>query len=121
MLLNIFEAHALVRGLFAFLGCDMGCSSCGGSFFGSAANVVMAGLTGRQVLASDDVLAARLAQCAVCEHIVRYQPGSLAGDDVTLADKCSQCGCYVKVKASFETESCPLGKWSVQDGEAEGS
>ena len=69
MLLNIFESHALVHGLFAFLGCDMGCSSCGGSFFGSAANVVMAGLTGRQVLVCDDVLHTRLAQCAVCEHV----------------------------------------------------
>ena len=118
MLLIIFEAHAFIHGLFAFLRCDMGCSSCGGSFVGSAARVAKAALTGQQTLVNDDVLDARLAQCAVCEHVVRYQPGAVAGDDVTMADKCSQCGCYVKVKAKFETESCPLGRWSVQDGEA---
>jgi len=26
--------------------------------------------------------------------------------------RCTQCGCYMKVKTKFRTASCPKGKWS---------
>ena len=97
----------------------MGCSSCGGSFWGHATNVAKAAVSGQQVLVSDDVRVERLVQCAGCEQLQRYQPGAALGDDVTMGDKCLQCGCYVKPKAAFATEVCPMGKWGVVDGETE--
>lgn len=30
-------------------------------------------------------------------------------------DKCGVCGCFLKIKASWITEKCPLGKWSEHD------
>lgn len=31
--------------------------------------------------------------------------------------KCQVCGCYVSIKASWRSESCPIGKWSsLQEG-----
>jgi hypothetical protein len=46
-------------------------------------------------------LAARLSHCNGCEK--------LRGSD----RRCSACGCPVDVKATWASESCPLGKWSA--------
>jgi hypothetical protein len=27
------------------------------------------------------------------------------------ANKCTHCGCFLKVKASWNSEKCPLSKW----------
>lgn len=39
----------------------------------------------------------RLDQCYSCEHLSNT--------------KCGVCGCYVKQKAKWSTESCPKNKW----------
>ena len=92
----------------------MGCSSCGGSgLLKSIARVGVAALTGNDVTVGDDVKGTRLLACTHCDQLKRKQPGAVAGDDVAGADKCLQCGCYVKTKAEFATEVCPLGKWGA--------
>jgi hypothetical protein len=39
----------------------------------------------------------RMQICIGCEY---YQDG-----------RCQKCGCYLKAKASWLSESCPVGKW----------
>ena len=39
----------------------------------------------------------RLDKCYSCKHL--------------LDNKCGVCGCYVKKKAKWSTESCPKNKW----------
>ena len=46
-----------------------------------------------------EIQAARLAICQACP---RYQADS---------QRCGTCGCYVAVKAAWEQESCPEGRW----------
>jgi len=53
---------------------------------------------------SDKVYETRLEECRNCEfcdqqHMVCLKP---------------ECGCFVKVKARWASESCPLGKWHSQ-------
>lgn len=43
----------------------------------------------------------RLAICRACEHCDAAK------------DQCRQCGCRMGVKAAWELERCPLGKWDV--------
>ena len=33
------------------------------------------------------------------------------GCDKLQDDRCIECGCFVKIKAKWASESCPLGKW----------
>lgn len=46
--------------------------------------------------------AARLRECGQC--------GYLDGKEC-----CSVCGCVVRVKARWTTESCPEGRWNIAD------
>jgi len=39
----------------------------------------------------------RLALCLVCEH--------------WREERCTQCGCYVRAKAAWLEQKCPVGKW----------
>jgi hypothetical protein len=39
----------------------------------------------------------RLNTCKLCEYLKNRQ--------------CSLCGCYIKKKAKWSTESCPKNKW----------
>lgn len=48
---------------------------------------------------TDAVQAERLA---ICESCPRYQADS---------QRCGTCGCYVAVKAAWEQETCPEGRW----------
>jgi hypothetical protein len=41
---------------------------------------------------------------AICEQCVCFKP-----DDA----RCSKCGCYMRVKTTFRTATCPEGKWVV--------
>ncbi|WP_347277582.1 DUF6171 family protein [Leptospira weilii] len=29
-----------------------------------------------------------------------------------LSERCSVCGCFVRLKTKFKGERCPIGKWS---------
>jgi hypothetical protein len=51
--------------------------------------------TGTSVNAS--VYRERLSICNTCSHLKN--------------DQCNICGCYVKRKAKWSTESCPKNKW----------
>lgn len=47
---------------------------------------------------TDEAYEERLKTCASC-------------DKLTAARDCSLCGCPVDLKASWQSESCPAGKW----------
>lgn len=71
----------------------------------------LAGAMARWVMAgfprvTDAVFAARLEQCANCEHLVNESHC-----------KHPQCGCPVSRKASLATEACPIGRWSAVTGD----
>src|SRR5215472_5966073 len=48
--------------------------------------------------AGPGIVAARLALCQACEFH-------------TSDNRCSKCGCWTKSKASWQEQSCPIGKW----------
>ena len=45
----------------------------------------------------------RLKTCNDCVYLTRS------------TNMCKVCGCFMKVKASLPSSSCPLGKWSLRD------
>lgn len=47
----------------------------------------------------EEVYESRIILCARCEHLYPEQ------------FRCTKCGCFMKVKASFEAMKCPIGKW----------
>jgi rRNA maturation endonuclease Nob1 len=49
--------------------------------------------------ADKELVAFRLETCRGCERL--FKP--------TMS--CKECGCFVKLKARLEHDSCPLGKW----------
>lgn len=49
------------------------------------------------VTASDEVFHNRLKTCNICEY--------------RKDDKCSICGCYLKIKARWKSEHCPKSYW----------
>jgi hypothetical protein len=56
--------------------------------------------------ASPELVAARLAVCEGCDHLIRpaRRCGLLAG---------TGCGCYVDKKAAWLEQTCPAGKWPI--------
>jgi hypothetical protein len=69
------------------------------SFTSSVVNYARSGF--KNVLES--VKRSRLEICEKCEF----------HDKVN--NKCNQCGCYLSAKASWASESCPIGKWGQQE------
>jgi hypothetical protein len=59
--------------------------------------------------ASAEVVAARLAICEACPHLIRpdYRCGLLPGQGA----QGGGCGCYVRTKAAWADQTCPAGKW----------
>lgn len=51
----------------------------------------------RYMIHDADVLKARWDLCSTCEFLKN--------------DKCTSCGCYMKVKHKLAPASCPEGKW----------
>lgn len=49
--------------------------------------------------ASEEEYNKRIDICKTCE---KYDAGS---------NRCGQCGCFLKIKASWNSEKCPLNKW----------
>lgn len=59
-------------------------------------------LTGKEPV-SDEEIARRLAICkAPCAKLAGDPEGN---------PRCAECGCYVKRKTRWRSQSCPLGKW----------
>lgn len=48
-------------------------------------------------MASSEVVAQRLSLCKACEFYI--------------GERCSRCGCQMRVKTTLATSSCPVGKW----------
>lgn len=46
----------------------------------------------------------RLAICQKCEKYDNSNPSS---------PTCNECGCFLNIKTSWASESCPLKKWSA--------
>ena len=46
--------------------------------------------------------ATQAERLAICQSCPRYQADS---------QRCGTCGCYVAVKAAWEQETCPEGRW----------
>jgi hypothetical protein len=56
-------------------------------------------------LAKDSTLAAeatRQTRVEMCERCDKFRSATR---------QCSQCGCFVDMKARFQVMQCPLGKW----------
>jgi len=49
---------------------------------------------------SPDTLRKRLEICRNCDRLNK--------------DRCSECGCFVSVKAAWQSEDCPLNKWGSE-------
>lgn len=52
---------------------------------------------GNKTLVDDDVRESRWSTCQSCEFL--------------LNDRCTKCGCFMKVKVAFHTSVCPENKW----------
>jgi hypothetical protein len=59
--------------------------------------IVTNALQGNSTLVSDDIRTQRWSTCQTCEFL--------------LNDRCTKCGCFMKVKVAFQTSKCPEGKW----------
>ena len=53
------------------------------------------------VIHDEEVLKARWDLCSSCEVL-------------TDANKCEQCGCFMKFKTKVATSRCPIGKWEKE-------
>lgn len=98
----------------------MGCQSCeerrakleqAKHFAQSAGRVVKAAVTGEQVIATKAQQSERESYCEKCDKVKRMQPFLPVGSTICIGDTCKECGCDIKRKVMFATESCPLGKW----------
>ena len=69
----------------------------------AAQRVISRSLSGGPVAVSADETATRLAICSQCEFY-RTSDGT-----------CSQCGCFIRLKAKLATEACPLDKWGAKE------
>ena len=48
---------------------------------------------------SDDVFKERMDICRGCEHFNAE------------SERCNNCGCFLNIKATWNSEKCPLSKW----------
>ena len=50
------------------------------------------------VAVDDDILLERINHCKSCEFITPHF-------------RCTQCGCFMKIKTKLGPAKCPIGKW----------
>lgn len=55
-------------------------------------------LSGNKSLVEDFVRDNRLGICRSCPNF-------------TPEERCTECGCFMKIKSAFVTSKCPIGKW----------
>ncbi|OMI16719.1 DUF6171 family protein [Leptospira weilii] len=46
----------------------------------------------------------RLSLCLSCPLLLK----------TFLSERCSSCGCFVRLKTKLKSESCPIGKWGKE-------
>lgn len=54
-------------------------------------------LKGNDTLVTDDVRNNRWSICTTCPMLIE--------------NRCTKCGCFMKVKVAFKTSKCPMDKW----------
>lgn len=59
--------------------------------------IVSNALQGNSTLVDDETRETRWSTCQSCPFL--------------LNDRCTKCGCFMKVKVAFKTSVCPEGKW----------
>lgn len=86
----------------------MGCSSCGDKkdkplppLATQAGNLALA--VGQHAMSGfkstdEETLTSRNSICDIC-------------DDMRSDGRCSKCGCYMQIKAKWDSAKCPVGKW----------
>ena len=57
---------------------------------------------GLPVLASKEVVVERYSICEQCPNL-------------TEEGRCTECGCFMNIKAHYATAECPVGKWKRED------
>lgn len=60
-------------------------------------NIIGNALKGNSTLVSDEVRDQRWNTCLSCPFLQN--------------NRCTQCGCFMKVKVAFHTSKCPESKW----------
>ena len=50
------------------------------------------------IIHDEDILSARWSLCSGCEFL-------------TESNRCTKCGCFMKVKHKLASARCPIGKW----------
>jgi len=55
---------------------------------------------GSRLTVSDEIYKERITICRNCPKFLEMQ------------NECSECGCYLPMKARMGMDSCPLGKWT---------
>lgn len=60
-------------------------------------NILSNAVKGNPTLVSDEVRESRWAICTGCPLLQ--------------GNRCTACGCFMKVKVAFHTSKCPEGKW----------
>ena len=68
----------------------------------AAGRVLLAAAQGAPVFATKETQDARLAICHACDQWIEKRK------------RCAKCGCFTDKKIKLATESCPLGKWTVE-------
>lgn len=63
----------------------------------SVYNVLIEALKTGEVTASEEVVQNRINTCKGCPFLNE--------------SRCSECGCFINVKAGLKAEKCPKGKW----------
>jgi hypothetical protein len=66
------------------------------NFIGSMFNMAKESLKGKAIV-DEDTYRIRLETCDLCIH--------------RSGDRCSECGCVLRLKAGVATDDCPKGKW----------
>lgn len=60
--------------------------------------IVSNAVQGNKTLVEDSVREHRLSICKTCPHF-------------TPEERCTECGCFMKIKSAFITSKCPIGNW----------
>jgi hypothetical protein len=65
----------------------------------TALDVVKKAVKSGVILTGEDKIVLRKEICANCEHLEKTEV------------RCKLCGCYMKIKVTFDAAKCPIDKW----------
>lgn len=67
------------------------------NLFSDATALLKNAVTGGPTLVPDELREARWETCQACPLLQN--------------DRCTKCGCFMRVKVAFTVTKCPVGKW----------